>query len=76
MELIEKYLDGEEHSLICRLVLYFKKTVQKQSNFFNSREMKKILYVLQDRVEKQIERYQVKEIDVEEVTALIKENLK
>lgn len=76
IELSRKYLAKEEYSLISSLVSYFKKTVQKQSNFSSSKEMLKILYMLRDRIEKQIERYQVKEVDVEAVIALIKENLK
>lgn len=59
-ELSSKYLDSENHFLICRLVAYFKATVQKQSNFIHSKELKEILLDLQSRLEKQMDAYQVK----------------
>ncbi|MCM1258669.1 MAG: hypothetical protein NC307_12545 [Roseburia sp.] len=74
-ELARKYLDKEEYLLSCRLVSYFKKTVQKQSNFLSSREMVKILYDLQEKLEKQMDGYQVNEINAEAVITAIKESL-
>ena len=76
IDLARKYLDREEYDLICSLVSYFKKTVQKQSNFSNCMEMRTILYMLQSRLEKKMEEYQVKTINVEEIVTEIKERLK
>lgn len=74
--LAKKYLAEKECSLICSLVLHFKKTVQKQSNFANSRKMGKILVDLESRLKVQMEQYQVKDVNTGEIIICVKEELR
>lgn len=64
LKLAERYLDADDMGIIHRLVHYFRKTIQKQSNFGNRPELNRILYELLYSLENQIDVYQVKQADI------------
>lgn len=75
LKLAEYYLDTDDSRMIQELVHYFKRTIQKQSNYSNQQVLNEVLYKLFRSLENQINAYQVKQVDTLGSIAVIEEYL-
>lgn len=68
----ELYLNSEEVELVKKLVQYFRKTIQKQSNYCNLKEINEILKSIGRLVDDTYECYTVEPVDIDKETDKIK----
>lgn len=74
--LAKHYLEKKDEELLLKMVVYFKRTLQKQSNYCNLEELNYIMKQLQRQLEEKMEHYQVKELNIEKEIADIQIRLK
>lgn len=73
--LMQRYLQKNDAEFLEKLVIHFKQTIQKQSNYCNMQELNCIIKDLLYRLEKEMEIYQVKELDIENEVLIMQKNL-
>lgn len=75
IDLIGKYADSNDRDELFSTVHYFKKTIQKQSNYGNILNWSGVLKTLLDKLEKKIYMYEVQSVNVEQNILIVRNYL-